>query len=85
MKLSEKKKQMAEIIEKLEKAGVNFEYHGFDEKVVVLRACEIGDNFYDYGDEAPDKMECEEELKFVLDNPLIYIKDCSECCGCAGW
>ena len=76
-----KKMTLEEIMRFLE--DNNVEYYEYDKSVGIC-ACQIGDNFYDYG-ERPQAVVFDEKFKFLKDNPKVIILECCDCCGCAGW
>lgn len=54
----------------------------------MIKACALGeDNFYDYGeDRKKPEIDIPEIAELVQKYPeYIYIKECCECCRCAGW
>lgn len=53
-------------------------------QIVYIKACEVGDNFYDYGEE-PKDIAFDKEFTFLKDDFRIRIVECCDCCGCAGW
>ena len=59
------------------------EYTTYKDKFII-DACEVGDNFYDYGDE-PKPITFAEGYEWMEDNPLIIIRECCDCCSCSGW
>lgn len=52
-----------------------------------VKACCLGDNFYDYGEDEPEKLSYEycPDLEGLEDDPRIEIIMCCDCCQCAGW
>lgn len=54
---------------------------------LIVKACRLGDNFYDYGESAPRKLSYEylPELKGLEDDFRIQIILCEDCSGCGGW
>lgn len=71
-----------EIKELLDKKHIKYE-----ERSIYIRilSCDLGDNFYDYGDNPKPLVIDDEELQFLVNEPKVYIVDCEGCCGCAGW
>ena len=53
-------------------------------KQFIIKACSVGDNFYDYGEESKEII-FDEECKWMEDNPSIIIRECCDCFGCGGW
>lgn len=51
---------------------------------IEIKACEIGNNFYDYGEE-PTPIVFSKQYEFLKDDHRVHIIDCQSCCGCAGW
>ncbi len=62
-----------------------FEMEDTEEEIVCIKWCEIGDNFYDYGEEPPTRIKFNKGLEFLKDDPKVILIECSECCACAGW
>jgi len=50
---------------------------------LVVKACVVGDNFYDYG-ETPKPIRYN-YAPWAENDPRIIVISCEECCGCAGW
>lgn len=59
-------------------------YRSEDGQKLVLKACDVGNNFYDYG-EPEKKLTFYPKFQFLQNDHRIIIEDCSICCGCAGW
>lgn len=55
-----------------------------DNQHIVIRACEVGDNFYDY-DETPKPVKFSAGLEILAHDHRICILKCDECRSCAGW
>ena len=79
-------KSLEEIEKELTQKGIEFWYEN-DNQTLVIQSCQLGNNFYDYEEEPPEKLDfsLHPELKELEDDPRIYILWCSACCGCAGW
>ena len=73
-------KRMA-IKEWLEEHHISYDTCG---KQFIIKACSVGDNFYDYGEE-PKEIIFDEECKWMEGNPSIIIRECDDCFGCGGW
>ena len=63
-------------------------YRNDNDQILLIRACFVGDNFYDYG-ETPKEIKWDrispslaQELK---NDHRIKILKCEDCCGCSGW
>lgn len=65
----------------LEEHHINYYTCG---KQFIIKACSVGDNFYDY-DEESKEIIFDEEYKWMEGNPSIIIRECSDCSGCGGW
>ena len=52
---------------------------------LYIRWCEVGDNFYDYGQAKPLKMKFDKKYEYLRNDPRIRFTTCEDCCGCAGW
>ena len=79
-------KPLAEIEKELTQKGIEFWYEN-DNQTLVIQSCQLGNNFYDYEEDPPEKLDFSlcPELEELEDDPRIYILWCSDCCGCAGW
>ena len=53
-------------------------------QILVIKACYVGDNFYDYGEE-PRPVIFYPQYDFLINDTRIHILECCECYGCAGW
>lgn len=62
-----------------------FEMEDTEEEIVCIYWCQVGDNFYDYGEKPPKHMNFKKDLEFLKDDPRINFIECCNCCGCAGW
>ena len=49
-----------------------------------IKACAVGDNFYDYEDD-PKPIMISKDWEWVKNDHRIHIVECCICCGCAGW
>ena len=56
-------------------------------KKVTVKACDIGDGIYNYGDEAVEPTIDNPNLKILLEGKDDYfqILPCYPCCGCGDW
>lgn len=79
-------KSLAEIEKELTQKGIEF-WHEDDNQTLVIQSCQLGNNFYDYEEDPPEKLDFSlfPELEELEDDPRIHILWCSGCCGCAGW
>ena len=79
-------KSLAEIEKELTQKGIEF-WHEDDNQTLVIQSCQLGNNFYDYEEDPPEKLDFSRfpELEELEDDPRIYILWCSDCCGCSGW
>ena len=51
----------------------------------MIQSCQLGDNFYDYG-QSPKRIKIDDkDLLFLQSDSRIKILDCESCCGCGGW
>lgn len=61
-----------------------------DTNIVFIQWCQIGANFFDYGEPEPETMNIDEKGKKLITLAknagieLNFLK-CDECSGCAGW
>lgn len=78
--------KIKEIIKILEEQKIDFELDFFDnEEKIFIKSCDLGDNFYDYGEREPELRIDNSKLKFLEDCNNVIITRCCDCCGCAGW
>lgn len=67
----------------------NISYSEWDNgQGITIQACELGDNYYNYGEDAPDKIKIDDEeiRKLDLENDhRIHFIRCEDCCGCGSW
>ena len=56
-----------------------------EKEIVYIYWCEIGDNFYDYGEKRPKHTHFYKKFEFLRDDPRVVLLDCADCCGCASW
>ena len=87
--------KIKQIEQMLRKYSIKFETYTIEkkkktEKRIEIYICRVGDNFYDYGEHAPKKLNffprIDDTLKEVLlTDPRIHFIYCEDCCGCAGW
>lgn len=76
---------MEELKKLLEKLDISYEKY---EHYISISSCQIGENYYDYGEDPPEEIDlCEEyeELRPYLDSEYLEITDCSSCWGCGTW
>lgn len=55
-----------------------------DGQMLYIKACDVGDNFYDYDDERK-AVVYDPQYEFLKDDHRICIVECCVCCGCSGW
>lgn len=68
--------------------SLNIDYSEDDKGRPLIPWCYFGNNFFDYGEVKPKKMDftdCPPELKKLLDKKKIEYLSCEDCYGCAGW
>lgn len=53
-------------------------------QLLYIKCCAVGDNFYDYGERPPKRLDFS-RAPYLKDDPRIEIIYCEDCCGCAGW
>lgn len=76
-------KKLEDICQLLNELQVEYE-RSIDEQTIFIRACSVGNNFYDYGED-PKQVTFYPEFYFLANDPRVYIRECAECCGCSGW
>ena len=59
-------------------------YRNDNGQILYIRSCDVGDNFYDYG-ETPKPFKIEPQYKYLLDDHRIRFYGCDECGMCSGW
>lgn len=75
--------KLKNIERKLDELGIDW-FRSEDGQSIEIKACEIGNNFYDYGEE-PTPIVFNKKYEFLKGDHRIHILDCQACCGCAGW
>ena len=83
--------ELMEIKELLDRYDIDYEesYDDEGEDFLFVRECDLGDNFYDYGEE-PSKFEWREDIPpsvrdDIANSSCITFLSCCDCCKCAGW
>lgn len=75
--------KLKDIEKKLKKEKVRY-FRSENEQFLYVYSCDIGNNFYDYGEEEPP-LKIKSEFSFLKDDFRIKIIRCCDCCCCAGW
>ena len=84
-------KEFEWIKKKLKNLEIKFDEYPSDNGFTYIRilSCELGSNFYDYGDEPGGfnwyEWIPEDFRDDLVNSPVVYIIECSECCRCSGW
>ena len=83
--------ELMEMKKLLAKYDIDYEENCNDKGIdfLVVRECDLGDNFYDYGEE-PHDFEWREDIPFsirddIANSSCISFLSCCDCCRCAGW
>ena len=85
-------KEFEWIKKELKNLGIKFDEYPSDDGFTYIRilSCDLGSNFYDYGEDEPEGFNWYEWIPEdfrddLADSPVVYIIKCSECCRCSGW
>lgn len=75
-------------LKNIEKNFNNFSaWRSDNNQQLYIKCCALGNNFYDYGENQPEKIDFSicPNLKGIESDPRISIIWCEDCCSCAGW
>lgn len=80
----EREQRLQEVEKILDEFGVK---HWREGDLVTVKACEIGDGIYQYGEEPVEPVIDNPNLEALLEGKDDYfqILPCYPCCGCGDW
>lgn len=74
--------RMKEIKRLLDERDIEYEIE--NQRIHIL-SCDLGNNFYNYGEPKKTITIDDEQLKFLSTDFRVNIITCENCCCCSGW